>query len=225
MCFSAGASFGASAVLAVTGVLTLRKVENKSQYLFAAIPIIFAVQQFTEGFVWLSISNPDFAFLHNLTVHLFLIFAQVLWPFWLPVSVLLIEKKHKQKIMLFALTFWGTIVSSVLAYYLTNNHPVAQIDSCHIQYILVAPMSDYWFSGIFYFIPTVVPLFVSSIKRLWIFGMAIVVSYVITQIFYLEYSLSVWCFFAAVLSVIIYYLMNIITDSERSNKMMEWYKN
>ncbi|MEI6595979.1 MAG: DUF6629 family protein [Bacteroidota bacterium] len=225
MCFSAGASFGASAVLSVVGVLTLKKVEKKQQYLFAAIPIIFAIQQFTEGFVWLSISNADFAFLHRASVHLFLIFAQVLWPVWIPISVLLLEQKRKQKIALYALTFWGTIVSCVLAFYLTNNNPVAQIDSCHIQYLLVAPLSDFRFSGMFYFIPTVIPLFISGIKKLWVFGVATVVSYLVTQLFYVEYSLSVWCFFAAVLSVIIYYLMGIIKDGEHSEKMREWYKN
>ena len=225
MCFSAGASFGASAVLAVAGVLTLRKVEKSSQLLFAAIPIIFALQQFTEGFVWLSLSNPDFYFLHSITVNLFIIFAQILWPVWLPLSVLLMEQKPIKKIILIVLTIWGTVISSVLSYYLATNIPIAKIDCYHIQYLLIGPMHEYWFRGLFYFIPTVIPLFISGIKKLWVFGVATVVSYLVTKLFYVEYSLSVWCFFAAVLSLIIYYVMKKIPESERSEKMKLWYKN
>ena len=225
MCFSAGASFGASAVLAVAGVLTLRKVEKSSQLLFAAIPIIFALQQFTEGFVWLSLSNPDFYFLHSITVNLFIIFAQILWPVLLPLSVLLLEPKPFKKIILIVLTIWGAVISSVLTYYLATNIPIAKIDCYHIQYLLIGPMHEYWFRGVFYFIPTVFPLFISSTKRLWVFGIAIVIAYIVTQLFYLKYALSVWCFFAAILSLIIYYVMNKISEGERSDKMKEWYKN
>jgi hypothetical protein len=225
MCFSAGASFSASAVLAVTGLLILRKVENKSQYLFTSIPLVFALQQFIEGFVWLSLSNTDFAFLHSITVNLFIIFAQILWPVLLPLSVLLMEQKPIKKRILVVLTIWGAVISSVLTYYLITYIPIAKIDCYHIQYLLIGPMHEYWFRGLFYFIPTVIPLFISSMKKLWIFGIAIVIAYIVTQVFYLKYALSVWCFFAAILSMIIYYVMNKISDSERSEKMKELYKN
>jgi len=225
MCFSAGASFTASAVLAVTGVLTIKKTEKRSQLLFAAIPIIFAVQQFTEGFVWLSLSDSAYVSFNTLSVYVFLIFAQVLWPTWVPLSILLLEPKAKRKPSLYILTLLGGIVSSVLAYYLINYHPVAQINSCHIQYVLSFPMSTYMFSGMFYFIPTVVPLFISGIKRMWVFGAAIMISYIITQLFYIEFVISVWCFFSAILSVIIYYTISKINEGDRSDKMKEWYKN
>ena len=219
MCFSAGASFGASAVLAVTGILTLQKAENKSQYLFGAIPLFFAIQQFTEGVVWLSLSNPDYASLHMMFVYLFLFFAQVVWPVWVPLSVLLLEQKQNRKMILVVLTVWGSIVSLVLAFSLVYYHPVAQINSCHIQYLLTFPLSTYWFSPIFYFIPTVIPLLISGVKRMWVFGITILLSYIITEIFYLEFSLSVWCFFAAILSVIIYYLMNTIRQNSYPSKI------
>lgn len=224
MCFSAGASFGASAVLAVTGILTIKKVDKKSQYLFASIPLIFALQQFIEGFVWLSLSNPDFAFLNNFSVHVFLVFAQVVWPFWLPLSVLLLEQKAIRKKIIFFLTFTGGLVSVFLAISLINYHPEAQIVSCHIQYKLAFPLATFKFSEIFYFMPTVLPLFISSIKRMWVFGVAILISYIVTEIFYTEYALSVWCFFAAILSVIIFYTVGKINDRDRSEKIREWYK-
>ncbi len=224
MCFSAGASFSASVVLAVTGVLTLKKAEHKQQYLFASIPLLFAIQQFIEGFVWLSLSNTDYAFINTVSVYGFLIFAQVVWPFWLPLSILILEQKPIRKKVITYLTIVGGAVSVFLAFSLVYYHPLAQIVSCHIQYKLSFPLASFKFSEIFYFMPTVLPLFISSIKRMWVFGIAIFVSYVATEIFYTEFALSVWCFFAAILSVIIYYTISKITEGNRKDKMKQWWK-
>ena len=57
MCFSSNASFGASAVLAVVGVVAIAKAKNTPGRLFAAIPIIFSIQQFAEGMLWLSMKE------------------------------------------------------------------------------------------------------------------------------------------------------------------------
>jgi hypothetical protein len=57
MCFSATASFGASVVLGTIGVATLTKVKERAQVPFAIIPIMFAVQQFTEGILWIGLSD------------------------------------------------------------------------------------------------------------------------------------------------------------------------
>jgi hypothetical protein len=48
MCFSANASFGMGAVLMVAGIASVKKVNNLSQVIFAAIPLLFAVQQFSR---------------------------------------------------------------------------------------------------------------------------------------------------------------------------------
>ena len=133
--------------------------------------------------------------------------------------------KTNQKNHLDSINHLGKGISSVLSYYLATNIPIAKIDCYHIQYLLIGPMHEYWFRGLFYFIPTVIPLFISSMKKLWIFGIAIVIAYIVTQLFYLKYALSVWCFFAAILSLIIYYVMKKISDSKHSEKMKEWYKN
>lgn len=49
MCFSASVSFSAGAVLSVIGVATLRQVKRPAEILFAATPILFALQQIAEG--------------------------------------------------------------------------------------------------------------------------------------------------------------------------------
>jgi hypothetical protein len=51
MCFSATASFSASIVIGTLGVVTFKKSKNSNLKFLGAIPFLFAVQQFTEGFV------------------------------------------------------------------------------------------------------------------------------------------------------------------------------
>ena len=54
MCFSATASFVAGSALVVLGVATLRATRRKSEIPFAAIPLLFGIQQLVEGLLWLS---------------------------------------------------------------------------------------------------------------------------------------------------------------------------
>jgi hypothetical protein len=61
MCFSATASFGAAVVLGTIGIVAMSKAGTKPQRLLAAIPLIFAVQQVTEGLIWLSVDHPALA--------------------------------------------------------------------------------------------------------------------------------------------------------------------
>jgi Family of unknown function (DUF6629) len=57
MCFSATANFVGSGVLAAVGVITLTRVRHRRELLFASLPTLFAVHQFTEGFVWLGLDG------------------------------------------------------------------------------------------------------------------------------------------------------------------------
>ena len=57
MCFSATANFAGSAVLGTIGVATLGEVKHRRAFLFGAMPLLFAIHQFIEGFVWLGLDG------------------------------------------------------------------------------------------------------------------------------------------------------------------------
>jgi hypothetical protein len=57
MCFCATANFAGSAVLGAVGVATLMEVRHRRELLFAAVPTLFAIHQFTEGIVWLGLDH------------------------------------------------------------------------------------------------------------------------------------------------------------------------
>jgi hypothetical protein len=207
MCFSANASFGASAVLLTAGIFALRKVNHPSRIIFAAIPLLFSVQQFAEGFVWLSLTNKNFEGVEKSASTFFLIFAQVVWPAMVPLSIYTLEKDVRRKKVLGILSIMGTLVAVYLGYCLKAYEANAVIVANHIHYSLNFPLAYSWWSGIFYFIPTVLPHFISGNKRIAWLGITITASYFFTKIFYDNYLISIWCFFAAVLSVQVLFIL------------------
>jgi len=170
MCFSAGASFSASVVLGVIGVIAIKKVTLPSQLAFACIPFLFSFQQFTEGVLWLSLSNKELSFLQPISTYLFLIFAQIVWPIWVPLAIMFLEKEEKRKKILYIILGMGTLFSLYLTYCFLFFNVQAKISNNHIEYVLDFPHSKnlLWLTGLFYFIPTVVIPFISNVKRMQI---------------------------------------------------------
>jgi len=207
MCFSAGASFTASVLLTVVGTETLRKVHKPSQIIFAAIPLFFAFQQFTEGVLWLVLAQTGYAWLRATATYIFLTMAQVIWPLMVPVSVVLIEHKKNRKGALYVLLVAGAVAALYYMYGLIFYPAHAEISRLHIDYKSA-------FQGAFrtealacYLAATMIPLFVSSIKRTHILGIIMSLSLIVSALFYRDYATSIWCYFAAVISFVIFYIV------------------
>ena len=207
MCFSATASFTASGVLALAGIATLRETKQKSHIPFASIPLLFAVQQFFEGFVWLSLQHTEYAGWEAFSTTTFLIFAQVVWPIFVPLSILYMEREYKRRVVLIFLSIAGILVGGYLGTCILIYDVKAIINDFHIKYDLSFPPFNLNYNGILYFTATVIPAFVSSVKWMKYFAGAILGSFLLTEILYPSYLISVWCFFAAILSSIIYFII------------------
>ncbi len=214
MCFSSNASFGAGVVLSVIGVASIRKVQKPRQLLFASIPLIFAVQQVAEGVLWVTLPNPDDITTQKSSTYIFLFFAQILWPLWVPVAILLLEKNDTRKKVQKILIGAGVLVGFYLAYCLMSYHVQAKIIGYHIAYIQDYPASLRVYVIGLYALATVAPPFFSHIKRMWILGAAILIAYLITAVFYEHYILSVWCFFSSIISISVYAIMVEISNSK-----------
>lgn len=211
MCFSASASFGASMIIGSIGGVALKKAKTSSQKVFALIPIFFAMQQFIEGLLWLYLLEPagtssNFGLIST-TTYLFLIFAWIIWPSFIPYTFYLLEKNIKRKRVLKGLVFLGILVSIVLTYILIFHKTTPIISNYHIRYEVSFTHSMAWVLAVFYIVSTVFSCFVSSIKWIWSLGVINLCSYVISKLVFGEYVLSVWCFFAAISSVIILFII------------------
>lgn len=200
MCFSAPVSFTASGVLGVTGVLSLSKVKSSREIPLATIPLLFGIQQLIEGFIWLGVGNGNIG---QVFVYGFLFFAYLIWPFYIPLSVWLIEPVSKKKKQIMTLLFLGVAVCIYLLVVTLLFHKVeVEVVGCHIGHPYAG---NIWYAFIFpFYLATVgfAPL-LSSFKTIRIFGATVILSSLVSLIFALTAFTSVWCFAAAILSVII----------------------
>ncbi|ADR20116.1 hypothetical protein MATR_22710 [Marivirga tractuosa] len=208
MCFSAGASFTAGAILTSVGTVSLMKTKKSSEIPFASIPLFFGLQQIAEGFVWLSLTNPDFTFIESISAHAFIFFAQVLWPVWVPLSIYKFEKNMGLKATVGKLLIgMGMLVAVVLGYFLFTVEVQAEILGDHISYSQSYIQQFGIIGGVFYLGSTAIPPFITSNKKMWVLGASILLAYVLTEIFYAQYVVSVWCFFAAILSAMVLWII------------------
>lgn len=199
MCFSATASFTAGTVLSAVGAVTISKIKRKADILFATIPLLFGIQQLTEGVIWLSSQSSA---LHTVMTYIFSVFSHVLWPTFIPLSILLMEKIIWRRKTLSAFVVVGSVVSLYLLYFLITEPIQAEIVGNSIAYnsphFYVVPML------LFYFAATCISCLFSSHRFVNIFGMFAFASAIITYQFWAATFISVWCFFAAVMSLVIY---------------------
>jgi hypothetical protein len=178
MCFSAGASFTAGVLLTFVGTETIKKVHKPSQIIFAGIPAFFALQQFSEGILWLTMTHTGYAGLQNVFTYIFIVMAQIVWPAMIPLSVFL-------------------IIHGVYA----------EISGRHLVYQSSRQDSLGMAALIVYLAVTILPIFVSSIKRMFILGIIMALAFAVSAFFYMQCLTSVWCFFAAVISFAVFYII------------------
>lgn len=200
MCFSATASFIAGGALTATGLVTVSKAKKRKELPLASIPLLFGIQQLTDGVVWISFGTVP---LHSIAVYTYAIFAFVWWPVFVPLALISIEPDQVRKGILKALAIVGLCVGLFFSYFIIFGTVTAEIVNHCVAYDTPHP---YKFAALaFFLIASCGAFFVSSSKILNIFGGVLLIAFVIAGWFYLETFSSVWCFFAAILSAIIYW--------------------
>ena len=107
-----------------------------------------------------------------------------------PLSMWFMEKVKTRKKILSVFIVVGSITSLIYRFCLIFYNVTPQIQSFHIQYIDDFPWPLVSIIFIFYFASTVAPLFVSSVRRAWLFGILITISYIVTRIFYAQYEVA-----------------------------------
>ena len=201
MCFSATANFVGSGALAAVGVITLTRVKHRRELLFASLPTLFAVHQFIEGFVWLGLDG----ILSSRVTHdmgaAFMLYAQGLLPFLLPLSVLLFEPDKRSRQRMRPFLALGTLTTLYILWALTAYPTQVFVRGNSIVYL--NPATNNTAVAIAYVIATCGSLLFSKIKDMVIFGIANVVILLIVMAVKSYAFTSVWCAYAAVASVII----------------------
>ena len=223
MCFSASVSYSAAAVLVTTGLYAVqqaRRLQPPYWMLWALIPVFFGIQQAFEGWVWkeLDAGNASAAVPFALGFHFF---SHFLWLWWLPLCSYLVEHgKIRKRVFGGCVTFGafaGTLVYSVMLFHpewmsvavrehsIHYNFSVPYRSSIHIP---ITPAA-------LYALTILVPLLFSSHRRIRIFGGLVLLSVVLAAEAYSYAYVSVWCFFAAVLSLYLVYMIRQLVEEPK----------
>lgn len=201
MCFSATVNFAGSAALGAAGVTTLTKVKHRRELLFAAMPLLFAIHQFIEGFVWLGLDgilSPAVA--HNMGAA-FMLYAQGLLPLLAPLSVLLFEPNARSRRRMLPFVVLGGAVTLYILWALTAFSLQVYLQRNSIVYMNQATNNT--LVALLYIIVTCGSLFFSKIRMMVSFGAANLAILLIVMAVKRYAFTSVWCAYAAVASVII----------------------
>jgi hypothetical protein len=201
MCFSAAASFSAGAFLLGVGTLTLKSARRPRELAFAAIPLLFAIQQLSEGVIWLTF-RYEAPLLNAVMTHVYSFFSHVLWPVYVPMAVLLIEPARWRRRALLVFVAAGVAVGAYLLYFLVAFPVVSQPVGQHIDYV-----SPHFFVAAvitLYLTSTTVSPLLSIHQTIKAFGVLALLSFAVAYFFYATWFISVWCFFAALMSAVVY---------------------
>ncbi len=202
MCFSATASFIAGTSLSVFGVATIQRAETKSEIPFATIPLLFGVQQLIEGVLWLTFSH-EAPLLQQIMTYLYSGFSHVLWPIYVPLAMGFMEAVPWRRKTIFAFEAVGCAVGLFLLYLIVTHPVVAEVVGHHIVYA-----SIHFFDRpvmMLYVAATCFSCFFSSHGFVRLFGCLAFLSFVAAYLVDMMALFSVWCFFAAILSFLIYF--------------------
>jgi hypothetical protein len=207
MCFSAPASFVSGALLTGAGLATLSRNSVPEQRIFAAMPLVFGLQQISEGFVWYSLQTPGQGQMLAVSSGLFLFAALILWPTYVPLAAYKMEPAGQRKKWLRGFLYLGILTSfTYLAGMVT--YPVqSQIEKHHILYTAQAPELALKLLYVFYLLTTILPLFVSSRPHVRWFAGLILVANLVSLVFYTNFLVSIWCFFSAIASFSIWWIL------------------
>ena len=219
MCFSATVSYSAAAVLVTTGAYAVRQARRlpPAYLLWALVPVFFGLQQAFEGRVWqeLDAGHAGAAVPYALGFHFF---SHFLWLWWMPLSSYLVEPglagtaaKVRRKVMAGCATFGafaGTMVYSALLFHPEWMSVSVKLHS--IVYNISVPFPSPFHLPVtpaaLYALTILVPLFISRHILIRIFGVLVAFSMVFASDIYGYAYVSVWCFFAAMLSLYIVYM-------------------
>ena len=223
MCFSATSSFLASAVIGSIGIATLRHVREPRTLLFAAVPLLFAIHQFSEGMVWLGLEGRIGKVGLDHVSFLFMLYAQGILPLLMPLAVLLMEPPGWRRAAILGLTAIGALVCA------WNVTGVILVPSqCFVEQNSIAyrnAMTDNLLISYLYILGTCGALLFSTHRVVRGYGMLNVVALTIAEIIKQQAFASVWCFYAAIMSVMIYWqFRQAHIDVERPNGLSRLHR-
>jgi hypothetical protein len=145
---------------------------------------------------------PEPGALRGVLVHAFQGYAEVFWPIFAPLAALLIEPERHRKILIAGCLVIGIALSAYLLAMMLAHPYEASAGSGHIVYM----NGNHYPTGIEapYVVATTISLLLSSHKHVQRLALVILIGFAVAYVSFHHAYISVWCFFAAIASVMVY---------------------
>jgi hypothetical protein len=201
VCFSAEADFVSGAVIGAIGVATLAKVDKPREIPLAVLPLAFALHQLAEGFVWRDLDSGA-AHASGVAVYLYVAFAWVVLPVLAPFAIMILEPSGRRRRAIGALVVVGAVAGAYLAAAVVRGDVSAHAVEHTIQYGGAGRYATA--ATVLYIVATCGAPLLSGFRAIVWFGIANVVAVAAFATIQAEGLTSLWCTWAAVVSVLIY---------------------
>ncbi|MDH5388523.1 MAG: hypothetical protein OEY06_08740 [Gammaproteobacteria bacterium] len=218
MCFSVGVSLTSAVILVPLGLYGLKKTlrVNKAYWAFALLPIGFGMQQAFEAGVWWALDTNNTEIL-RLSALGFLFFSHLFWLVWIPLSSYFVETIKRRRILFLLIAIMGAISGTTmfLSFILHSSWLTVSVVNHSIHYQTAQIYDDYFPEIVLrtvYLLMVLLPLLLSSKRHLRLLGILMLLSMIATLTLFSFTFISVWCYFAALISLYIYYSILIKRD-------------
>lgn len=201
MCFSVEADIVAGVVLLPLAAVSLREVRQLREVPFASLPLLFALHQFVEAFVWARYDDrAGSETLGHAAALLYVGYAMVVLPTLFPLSVLLLEPRG-DRFRVAPFVALGLVMSTVFAVEVFSE-PVTVIVHAHaLEY--ATGISHGGVLSVGYVVAVIGPAVLSGYRSVAVFGLVNLAGLLLVAAVYLDAFASLWCLYAALSSAFI----------------------
>ena len=196
-------NFTLSGAIMFVGILTLRKVSTPNEVLFALLPLLFGLHQFTEGFVWLGVGGYIGERALDLAAGIFIYYAQGLLPFLVPFALWLIENNSWRKKLIGILSALGFFLSVYVMYGLATTPSSVSVVNNTLYYF--NPWTAHLWVALIYVLTTCGSLMLSSSVSIALFGFLNLIGLTLIYLWRPYGFTSLWCLYAAAISGLLYF--------------------
>jgi hypothetical protein len=197
MCFSPEADLIGGVIIGAIGIDTLRHVKGRRDHTaLALLPVLLGTHQFVEAFVWWGLRGDINADLGKVATWIYLLFAFVVLPTYVPLGVWAIEPPGKRRNAVFGFVVLGAAVSITLFGFMLRGPVIATLHHHHLGYHTGLAATGLIVSA--YVLAVCGALMLSGYRNVAIFGLVNFVAVVVLANLTIEGFASLWCAWAAI---------------------------